>query len=239
MAGIVERAKSALGEEDYATLKTAIDTLAFLTEELAAKGTSIERLRKLIFGASTEKTNRVVGADDGGAGTSSSDAKEKAPGHGRNGAAAYTGANKIKVPHAALHQGNACPECEKGKIYPLAEPATLVRVTGMAPLGATLYECERLRCNLCGEVFTAAAPRGRRRGEVRRDGSEHGRPAQVRRGLPFNRIEKLQAGLRHSAAGGDAVGDRRARGKASSSPRTTSWSARRRRARCCTTTTRR
>ncbi len=30
----------------------------------------------------------------------------------------------------------------------------------MAPLSATVYEQERLRCNLCGEVFTAPAPDG-------------------------------------------------------------------------------
>ena len=36
----------------------------------------------------------------------------------------------------------------------------LVRVKGMALLIATVYELERLRCNLCGEVFTAKAPEG-------------------------------------------------------------------------------
>src|SRR2546429_5513070 len=93
LAGIVERAKrAALDETDYATLKTAIDTLAFLTQELSAKGASIERLRKLIFGASTEKTSRVVGGDEKPSAPSSEGDKPKAPGHGRNGGAAYTGA---------------------------------------------------------------------------------------------------------------------------------------------------
>jgi transposase len=119
LAGIVERAKrAALDETDYATLKTAIDTLAFLTQELSAKGASIERLRKLIFGASTEKTSRIVGSDEKAKPPRDSDDKPKARGHGRNGAAAYTGAKRIKVPHAALHHGDACPECHKGKIYP-------------------------------------------------------------------------------------------------------------------------
>ena len=35
-----------------------------------------------------------------------------------------------------------------------------LRITGMAPLMATVYACERLRCNLCGEVYTAPAPEG-------------------------------------------------------------------------------
>jgi hypothetical protein len=29
---------------------------------------------------------------------------------------------------------------------------------GQAPIAATVYELERLRCNLCGEIFEAAAP---------------------------------------------------------------------------------
>jgi transposase len=193
LVGIVERTKSTLGEADYATLKTAIETLAFLTEELAAKGVSIERLRKLLFGASTEKTSRVVGA--AGTPSSSDAAKPKAPGHGRNGAAAYTGAKKIKVPHAEIHHGDACPECQKGKIYPLSEPATLVRVIGVAPLEATLYECDRLRCNLCGEVFTADAPPGV--GDEKYDATAASMIGLLKygTGLPFNRIEKLQAGF--------------------------------------------
>ena len=197
LVGIVERAKSALGETDYAMLKTAIDTLAVLTQEIQAKGTSLERLRKLLFGASTEKTSRVVGDEaKTGAPSSGSDAeKTKAPGHGRNGAAAYTGANKIKVPHAVLAHGDACPECQKGKIYPLSEPATLVRVVGVAPLEATLYQCDRLRCNLCGEVFTAPAPPGV--GDEKYDETAASMIGLFKygAGLPFNRIEKLQAGF--------------------------------------------
>ena len=34
----------------------------------------------------------------------------------------------------------------------------LVRLIGRAPIEATVYELEKLRCNLCGEVFTAKAP---------------------------------------------------------------------------------
>ena len=48
LQGIIERARVApLGEADYATLKAAVETLAFLTEELAAKRTSLERLPAL------------------------------------------------------------------------------------------------------------------------------------------------------------------------------------------------
>lgn len=81
-----------------------------------------------------------------------------AAGHGRNGAQAYRGAHRIAIPHASLHQGDRCPECQRGKVYPLHDPGLLVRMRGQAPIAATLYELEKLHCNLCGEVFTANVP---------------------------------------------------------------------------------
>jgi transposase len=210
LVGIVERTKAApLGEADYATLKMAIDTLSFLTEELAARGTTIDRLRRMLFGASTEKTSRVVGEPatgdkkgDAEAGPSAGDAagaegkpKPKAPGHGRNGAASYPGAQKIRVAHATLKHGECCPGCAKGKVYDQSEPAVLLRVHGMAPLSATLYEKDRLRCNLCGEVYTAASPPGI--GDEKYDETAAAMIGLLKygAGLPFHRIEKLQAGL--------------------------------------------
>ncbi|HEY3352042.1 MAG TPA: IS66 family transposase [Polyangia bacterium] len=200
LTGIVERAKAALSDADHATLKAAVETLAFLTQELEAKGTTVERLRKWLFGASTEKTSQVLGdppadADAGDATGAAPDAKPKAPGHGRHGAAAYRGAAQVTVPHESLHRGDACPACLKGKVYPMAEPAVLVRVTGMAPLTATVYACERLRCNLCGEVFTAAAPPGV--GADKYDETAASMIGLLRygAGLPFNRLETLQRGL--------------------------------------------
>ena len=38
-------------------------------------------------------------------------------------------------------------------------PGILVRITGQAPLQAKVYELQKLRCNLCGKVFTAEAAR--------------------------------------------------------------------------------
>lgn len=208
LTAIVERAKSSLTEEEHAVLKAAVETLAFLTQELEAKGTTIERLRRLIFGASTEKTSQVLGEEPGSEGAGAADddrpgggksgaagEKPKRRGHGRHGAAAYRGATKVKVPHASLGRGDACPACLKGKVYPMAEPAVLVRVRGMAPLAATVYECERLRCNLCGEVFSAEAPAGV--GAEKYDETASSMIGLLRygAGLPFNRIEKLERGL--------------------------------------------
>ena len=208
LLAIVERVKTSLSEAEYSALKTAVDTLGFLTQELQAKGTTIDRLRRMLFGGRTEKTSQVVGDDGGDGGAAPTDPasgdpaaggageqKPRAPGHGRNGAAAYTGANKIKVPHAGLCSGDACPECAKGKIYPLAQPAVLLRVRGMAPLAADLYELDRLRCNLCGVVFTAPTPPGV--GDQKYDETAAAMVGLLKygAGLPFHRIEKLQHSL--------------------------------------------
>ena len=209
LTGIVERAKASLTEEEHATLLAAVETLAFLTQELEAKGATLERLRKMLFGARTEKTSDVLGeepvgegagapadaAGDGVAVSETTSPKPKRPGHGRNGTAAYRGATRITVPHATLHGGDKCPTCLDGKVYPLAHPLVLVRVRGMAPLQATLYECGQLRCNLCGEVFTAEAPAGI--GNEKYDETAAAMIGLLRygAGLPFNRIEKLEQGF--------------------------------------------
>ena len=52
LKAIIDKAKTAsLSEEDREKLEAAVETLAFLTNELERKGVSIQRLRKLIFGA--------------------------------------------------------------------------------------------------------------------------------------------------------------------------------------------
>jgi len=83
-------------------------------------------------------------------------------GHGYNGASSYTGAQKVAVAHPTMKPGDACPGCLNGKVYPLLgpnkEPRVWVRLVGQTPLVATVYELDRLRCNLCGEVVTAPEP---------------------------------------------------------------------------------
>jgi len=206
LTAIVERVELSAEERDK--LKGALDTLAFLTHEIGSKGASILRLRQMLFGASTEKTNKIFPdspkdedsaastADDQVANTAATDNERKRrPGHGRNGADSFTGAVKVCVVHGTLHHGDRCPECLKGKLYTQPQPAVLVRIRGMAPLAATRYELERLRCNLCGEVFTAAAPDGV--GTEKYDASATAMIALLKYGcgLPFHRIEKLQRNL--------------------------------------------
>ena len=134
-----------LNEAEAGKLRSAIHAMA---EEILARRRSTEKLDAII--------DEVAAKDEDG---KPKETKAPAPGHGTNRVESYTGATKVTVPHCDLTPGCVCPECGKGKLSE-KKPRTLVRVHGTAPLSATVYECQRLRCNLCGETFTAAAPEG-------------------------------------------------------------------------------
>ncbi len=206
---IMERARAVLSEAEFATLKGAVQTLEFLTRELEKKNVSVQRLRQLLFGASTETTAKVIQRILEGVGTETTPAAgdgvgtggaeliphEKPRGHGRNGAEAYRGAHRVRVPLATLHAGDACPSCAKGTVYASCEPGLIVRLTGRAPIGGAVYELEKLRCHLCGKVFCAPAPAGV--GEQKYDAESAAMIGLLKygAGLPFHRLETLQEGL--------------------------------------------
>jgi ribosomal protein S27AE len=75
-------------------------------------------------------------------------------------AEAFGGARLVEIAHQSLKRGDHCPECGEGNVYGQKEPKVLVRIVGQAPLAATVYSLERLRCGACGQVFTAQAPEG-------------------------------------------------------------------------------
>lgn len=205
LEAILEHARPALPDQEYQRLKSALDTLVYLMQLVQNKSTSIARLRQMLFGASTEKTAAVLKAlgatlhpDAESAPPSAAQDSDAAPepqGHGRNGAQAYTGATRVKVAHPELKSGDLCPGCQRGKLYAAATPGVLVRVVGQAPLGATVYEIEKLRCNLCLEVFTAPAPEGI--GAQKYDAGAASMIALLKygSGLPFHRLDTLQESL--------------------------------------------
>ncbi len=145
----------------------------------------------------SEKTNAVLPNTAGAKPEEGDDKNKSSPrkGHGRNGAADYTGATKVAISHAELKSGDLCPGCEKGKVYAQKEPKPLVRIIGQAPLAATVYELERLRCNGCGQVFTAQEPENV--GPEKYDETTGAMIAQLKygSGVPFYRLEKLQDSL--------------------------------------------
>jgi hypothetical protein len=158
----VEPAHASLSAEEYRKLKGVVEALTYLTSLVADRQTTIRDLRELLFPASTEKTEAVLkkagleGMSKAAAGkqgtTQTGERKPSPPGHGRNGAEAYRNPRRVTVSCESLKHGDRCPGCLKGKVYEQQEPRRLVRSVGQAPLTATVYELQRLRCNLWRSV---------------------------------------------------------------------------------------
>ena len=178
-----------LQEEDYKVLSGMIDTLLFLRQAAEEKTISIKRLLNLLFGPSTEKAEKILGPRKGG---KKKKGGKKPKGHGRKGASAYPGADKVCVPHPDLRPKDPCPACEQGKVYKSVKPGSLLRFLASVPVKATVYEMDKLRCNLCGEIFSAPAPE--EAGPDKYDETVAAMIAVLKygSGLPFYRIEKLQ-----------------------------------------------
>jgi len=182
-----------LADNDWAVLQGLTETVERLSQALVEKNFSLGRLCKYLLGAPTETTRNLL--KDRGPSVKETAEKPEPKGHGRNPAAAYTGGKKVTLEHPSLEPGDRCPGCEQGKISELALPAVFVQVVGEAPLKATVYERTRLRCNLCGEVFTPELP-----AEVNDKKYTDSAAAMLALlkygcGLPLHRIEKLQASL--------------------------------------------
>ena len=211
-----------LAEDDYATIRAVVESYVGLTDAVGDKNTThrpaaedaLWRQDREDRGGGRQHEDSQTSADGGGdrfdrrdrrsqrrncslprQRTEENAAETPAQGHGRNGADAYTGAEKIEVRHESLQPGDPCPQCEEGTVYETNRPGVLVRLVGQPPVGAKVYYLQKLRCNLCGVVFTAEPPEGRGRGEVRRDGRQHDRPVEVRKRDAFQPREKLQGNL--------------------------------------------
>ena len=197
---ILERARASLGEDGYNKLKSAIEALEYLKDLIGDKDASIRRLRNIVFGPSTEKSSTILESsakteEANAASALQSKDGDKPKGHGRNGAKDYTGAQKIKIRHDSLKAGDVCPDCGKGKVYHGKVPAYIVRLTGRAPIEATVWEMENLRCNLCLKVFTARAPE--EAGSKKYDETAGSMIALLKygSGFPFNRLQRLQRSM--------------------------------------------
>jgi len=138
MDELLKRVRKSLRKDDYEIIKGMADTISFLSSAVDSKSASIQRLLKMLFGSTTEKTS---------------------------------------------------------KVYDTASPALIVRISAKAPLSAKVYELQKLRCNLCGQVFTAKAPEAL--GDEKYDSASGAMIALLKygSGLPFNRLAQLQASL--------------------------------------------
>jgi hypothetical protein len=81
----------------------------------------------------------------------------KPPGHGRNGAAAYTNASHFNHPLADGIVGSRCT-CGKGCMYTYRETTT-IRIVGQPTFGAEAHHYQQARCKMCGRVTIATGPK--------------------------------------------------------------------------------
>jgi len=183
-----------LQEGDFALLVKLVTTVQLFAKILQRKKTSISRLRNMLFGSATEKSETGVGS--GKPSDGSSERQGASPkGHGRYGARGYVGARRVEVPHTTLKAGERCAECGKGRLYRLKESSPVLWLEAQPPVQATVYECEVLRCSGCGKLFTAEAPQQAR--QKKYDESVGSMVALLRygNGLPFFRLQQLQRSM--------------------------------------------
>lgn len=176
-----------LSQAEADKLRAAIHTMA---ERIHSERRSSEKLDKMI--------DEVADKDPDGKPKEESlppksPRSNTGPGrNGRNGADAYTSAVRVPVGlQADLKPGRNCPSCLKGKLSQ-QKPRTLVRIKGLAPLTGTVYERECVRCNLCGEVFTANVP-----GEVGTEKYDESVSSMIAilkfgYGIPYDRLARMQ-----------------------------------------------
>ena len=115
-------------------------------------------------------------------------------GHGRNGADAYTGAEKIEVPHESLQPGDPCPKCEEGTVYETNRPGCWCGWWAGAAGGQGLLSPKAALQSLRRGLHRRAA---RGRGKEKYDATAGSMIALLKygTGMPFHREEKLQGNL--------------------------------------------
>jgi len=209
---LLERARSnTLTPEDCNSIQGMAETIEFIIEMLNQKDVQLKRLLKQILGIKSEKSKKIfdpekpakakdnTGADKADVQDPTTHNKTR-KGHGRNGVECYTGAERIKIPHPTLSNGSPCPQCPKGKVYKEKKPGIFIYIEGQPPIGATVYELEKLRCNLCGTIFQAPLPEtiaGEDHGTRHYDETAKSMMVVLRYGygFPLNRLSDFQADL--------------------------------------------
>ena len=208
---ILSLAKTTFPERQYRLLEGVLATFVYVMLKLQNAKTSIKRFQRMLFGHSTEHKRdvlkRTAAADDSQVQDGAQAQPQmsatvpvpapgtRRPGHGRNAAQAYSGAPIVECVSPELEPGERCPQCDKGRVYD-SPPRSIVKVIGQAPLGATVYKLQRLRCRLCDAVFTAPLPAAVA-ALPKYDSSCASMIAVLRygNGLPHFRLEGLQASL--------------------------------------------
>ncbi|WP_299018113.1 IS66 family transposase [uncultured Photobacterium sp.] len=198
--GLIQRVQEAtehnlaLSPQDCQVLLKALKTLAALQERLSDNDITLHKLRKLVgMVRSSETMDTLLG--QGGKTNKKRGQKRPKPRSTKPGAPVKPKVTQHKLD--GLSKGDLCRECQQGKLYKY-EPATMLRISGQSPFVPEQHVMERLRCNACGQYFTAKLP-----SEVVEDGEPgqmYGYSARSLMalhkffaGAPYYRQESIQA----------------------------------------------
>lgn len=152
-----------LNESQKKIILAVLEAYYWLAKMYEAKKLSLKKLKRL-FGFKSEKQipeDKKKPKDD-----SKKDDGSKGPpkgrgghpkGSGKNGRDNLSGAKKVFHKLNEFEKGDKCPECQIGKLYPVA-PGIHIQFIGQSPLQGTIHETEKLRCNACGKYFEAELP---------------------------------------------------------------------------------
>ena len=203
LACLLERARSnSLTEDDCKQIKNMADTIEYIITLLDQKDVHLKRVLKQILGIKTEKAKSLFKGGENLKNKEEQKEKstQKKKGHGRVGASSYTGAKHKFIKHETLNSGDSCIKCPNGKVYPLKEPGIFIHIEAQPPIQANVYELEKLRCNLCGEIYKAKLPL--KVEEVNGESKYYDETAKSMMailrygyGFPLNRLSNLQSNL--------------------------------------------
>lgn len=187
-AEFLARLQAQVSPEDYERIELLCQLATLLGQD------NLSKLRHLLFGRKTEKTQQVCPEAEPAPSAAPSPPHWR-KGHGRRGAKGYTGARWLRVEHPSLKQGQRCPQCQKGALRPQRRRGLVLRISGSPPISATGWSLEKLRCDTCGQVFTAPTPP--EAGLRKYDESVGVTIALLRygSGLPHYRLARLQQSL--------------------------------------------
>jgi transposase len=205
--------QSSVSEGTYQIIENAVRTMRWLLDMVEKQRLSLKKLKRMIFGAASEKLDKLSGK--GGQPDGSKDAppanpqggpkpdqddpvkkdkedkKTRRKGHGRLGVNQYFGAKRILVPHPTLKTGCLCPRCSTGSLYE-CPPARILRIKAEPLFMGACFNLERVRCSGCGALFTAPPPPEAGSGKYDESVGVMLAIARYGMGLPMSRVETWQ-----------------------------------------------
>jgi hypothetical protein len=213
-----ERLRSGeLRPEDKQLIDRLLGLLLSLIQLVEKKNASIKRLKRWLFGPSSDKRtspkneqtteNKDKTQSDSSPSSEpnetskaesnervSCEARKKRVGHGRLSASRYSGAKVVRCVNAEFRAGDGCPSrgC-RGRLYDTNAPSVFIQLNGQPIVGATRYEQEVLRCSTCQTRYTATLPEDVRPVKYSESADAAIVLAKHSAGVPFYRMRRLQS----------------------------------------------